>query len=301
VPLTQFFKRRAPVAHCGNPLPQGVPMQSRHFKTLALLIGALCALPAPAQVPPISGIAHIAFRAGNLDLERAFFRKLGYEESFVLAGNGTPSEVFVKINDRQFIELYPLAGPSDTPGWMHVCYESGDLSALQALYAARGLKPPPAAKAGAGNLLFSLHDPDSRVTEFTQYMPGSRHTLDRGKHLGAQRIATELMGFDLPAANLAADRQFFTAGLGFQARDTRGGVRLHLAGLPGLHIEIHAAGALHAAGAGNRLETLFRVPDAEAAARRLSQFGFTVQRQKRRASIADPDGNLFVFVEDRAR
>jgi catechol 2,3-dioxygenase-like lactoylglutathione lyase family enzyme len=270
-------------------------MNALRMKTLALLLTAVCALPARAQAPPITGIAHIAFRVGNLDLERGFFRKLGFEEPFVLTSNGIPTEVFVKINDRQFIELYPRSDAAQTPGWMHVCYESGDLNTLQALYAAHGLKPSPVAKAGAGNLLFSLNDPDGRVTEFTQYMPGSRHSLDRGKDIGTQRIATELIGFDLPAANLAADRQFFTVGLGFEARDTRGGVRLHLAGLPELHIEIHAAGA------DDRLQTVFRVPDAARAAQQLSRLGFAVKRQKHSVSIADPDGNLFVFADGRAR
>jgi catechol 2,3-dioxygenase-like lactoylglutathione lyase family enzyme len=284
--------QRAPPSNRRNP---GVTMNTWQMKALALLLSAICALPAPAQAPPITGIAHIAFRASNLDLERGFFQKLGFEEPFVLTSNGKPTEVFVKINDRQFIELYPQTADTQTPGWMHVCYESGDLNALQALYAAHGLKPPPVARAGAGNLLFSLNDPDGRVTEFTQYMPGSRHTLDRGQHLGAQRIATGLIGFDLPAANLAADRQFFTAGLGFQARNTHSGVRLRLAGLPDLRIEIHAAGA------GDRLQTFFRVPDAARTAQQLSRLGFSVKRQKHSVSIADPDGDVFVFTDDPAR
>ncbi len=44
-------------------------------------------------------------------------------------------------------------------------------------------------KAAAGNLISSFNDPEGRVTEFTQYMPGSRHTLDQGQHLGAGRVS----------------------------------------------------------------------------------------------------------------
>jgi hypothetical protein len=83
-------------------------------------------------------------------------------------------------------------------GWMHVCFEAGDLNALIKYYDSTGLKAAPVRKAAAGNLISSTNDPEGRVTEFTQYMPGSRHTLDRGQHLGANRLSIELMGIDLP-------------------------------------------------------------------------------------------------------
>jgi len=271
-----------------------VTMKNLWLKALVLLAISACPLYSLAQAPPISGIAHFAFRVGNLDQARAFFLKLGFEESFVLTDNGKTSEVFVKINDRQFIELYPRTSDSQPLGWMHVCFESDALSALNGLYAAHGLKPPPVAKAGAGNLLFSISDPEGRVTEFTQYMPGSRHTLDRGKHLGEHRIAEELLGFNLPAANFAAERQFYTAGLGFDAQQMHSGVRLRLASAPHLEIEIHAAKD------GDRLQSLFRVPDAARAARQLSAQGLAVKRNRNLASVADPDGNVFVFVGDQA-
>ena len=253
------------------------------MKTLVLLAFAACPLYSLAQAPPISGI----------DKARAFFYKLGFEESFVLTDDGKTSEVFVKINDRQFIELYPRTGDSQPLGWMHVCFESDALGALNELYAAHGLKPPPVAKAGAGNLLFSISDPEGRVTEFTQYMPGSRHTLDRGKHLGEHRIAEELLGFKLPAADLTAERQFYTAGLGFDAQQMHSEVRLRLAAAPHLEIEIHAAKA------GDRPQSLFRVPDAAKAAQQLSALGLAVKRGRNLASVTDPDGNVFVFEGDQ--
>ncbi|MDR3749977.1 MAG: VOC family protein [Terracidiphilus sp.] len=268
-------------------------MKTLWIKTLVLLAFAVCQFYSQAQTPPITGIAHFAFRVGNLDQARAFFHKLGFEESFVLTEGGKASEVFVKINDRQFIELYPRTADSQPLGWMHVCFESDALSALNELYVAHGLKPPPVAKAGAGNLLFSISDPEGRITEFTQYMPGSRHTLDRGKHLGEHRISDELMGFKLPSADLAAERQFYVAGLGFEAQPTPSGVRLHLAAAPHLQIEIHAAKT------GDRLQSLFRVPDAASAARQLSALGLTVKRSRNLVSVAGPDGNVFVFVGDK--
>jgi hypothetical protein len=36
---------------------------------------------------------------------------------------GVPTQSFIKINDRQFIELYPQREASQTIGFMHVCFE----------------------------------------------------------------------------------------------------------------------------------------------------------------------------------
>ena len=119
-----------------------------------------------AQPPPpgsgIIGIANIAFRVSDLDREIAFLGKLGYEESFAMTNAGKTMEVFVKINDRQFIELYPQSDPSQPLGWIHVCYEAGDLNALQRFYASAGLAPSPVQKAAAGNIISSLKDPEGR-------------------------------------------------------------------------------------------------------------------------------------------
>ncbi len=167
-------------------------MKNRWIAIPALAMRALrCAVgAAPAPDAGIIGIAHIAFRVSDLDREIAFLGKLGYEESFAMTNGGKTTEVFVKVNDHQFIELYPRTDPPQPLGWMHVCFEAGDLNALIKYYDSTGLKAAPVRKAAAGNLISSTNDPEGRVTEFTQYMPGSRHTLDRGQHLGANRVSS---------------------------------------------------------------------------------------------------------------
>lgn len=277
----------------GSPKGQVVTMKKWCTKTLALVLA--CPLSLCAQTPPINGIAHIAFRVSNLDKALDFYHKLGFEESFAFTSGSRTTEVFVKVNDRQFIEVYPQSERPQPLGWMHVCYESNDLNALNALYVAHGLKPPAVAKAGAGNLIFSLHDPEGRVTEFTQYMPGSRHTLDQGKHLGANRVSEHLLGFDLPVSDLSAARQFFTAGLGFDAHDAKSGVQMSISTLPGARIEVHATKP------GDRPETIFGVSDLKKTARQLAELGIRVNQQKHRVAIEDPDGNVLVFADEKAR
>ncbi len=257
---------------------------------LACALSAIAFAQPPAPGAGIIGIAHIAFRVSNLDREVAFLGKLGYQESFAITNAGKTSEVFVKINDRQFIELYPHTDPKQPLGWMHVCFEAGDLDALIRYYDSTGLKAAPVRKAAAGNLISSTNDPEGRVTEFTQYMPGSRHTLDRGQHLGANRLSTELMGFDLPVREGAAEKEFYTD-LGFEAQAVDGNVRLTTPGAPGQVIELRSAHP------GAQPQFLFPVADARKAADALKNSGAQFDRDGKLIFVRDPDGNAFVFLE----
>ena len=40
----------------------------------------------------------------------------------------------------------------------------------------------------------TMKDPEGQTIEYTQYMPGSRHFEDRGKHLDGKRVAQTMMG-----------------------------------------------------------------------------------------------------------
>lgn len=240
----------------------------------------------------IDGIAHIAYRVSNLDAELAFLKKLGYEEAFRMTRRGQTSEVFVKVNDRQFLEVYPRTAPNQPLGWMHVCYESADLNALHDSMVAHGLAPRPVQKAGAGNLISSLKDPSGRTTEFTQYMPGSLHTLDRGKHLGSNRVSDTLLGFDVPVRNLQAARDFYTK-LGFEVDSADQTLRMTAPANENLRIEVRAEQP------GAVAETLFTVPDAKNAEGQLRYQGLEAKRIKKLVIVHDPDGNPLVFLQSQ--
>src|SRR5215470_9727020 len=185
--------------------------------------------PVPEQSPELAGIAHVAFRVSDVPRSRDFYRKLGFEQSFEFADPGKPPVSYMKINDRQFIELYGRADDSQALGLMHVCYEVEDIEALVREYGQRGLSPPPARKARAGNLLFVIRDPEDQIIEYTQYLPGSLHFEDRGKHLGEHRISEHLLAVGLLARDLAAERTFYTSKLAFETTsDDRDAVTLRI-------------------------------------------------------------------------
>jgi hypothetical protein len=145
-------------------------------------------------------------------------------------------------------------------------------------------------KAGAGNLISAINDPEGRVTELTQYMPGSKHMADKGQHIGMNRVSTELMGFDLPVKEGAADKEFYTD-LGFEANVENGNVRLTAPAAPNIHIELHA---WHP---NAQPQFLFPVSDARRAEEQLRGAGLTPVRDDKIVFVHDPDDNIFVFLE----
>jgi catechol 2,3-dioxygenase-like lactoylglutathione lyase family enzyme len=256
---------------------------------VALIFKAFDCFP---QTPQLDGIAHIALRVSNLDSSRNFFRRLGFEESFSLASAGATKEVFVKINDHQFVELYPRIDASQPLGWMHICYESASLNDLNSAYIARGLKPSPVVKAGAGNLIFSLKDPEERVVEFTQYMPGSLHFVDRGKHLGEHRISSELIGIRICTHDLALLEKFYKSGLGFEERVVKSRTRMQISGET-QWIEFDETSATRPT------EFWMLVCNADEAAHKALKQGLAVKQNKKVAFVDDPDGNIFALTENR--
>ena len=173
---------------------------------------------------------------------------------------------------------------------MHVCYEAAALSALNGLYVMHGLKPTALRKAGAGNLLFSLYDPAGRELEFTQYMPGSRHILDRGKHLGAGRVADQILGLDAPVKDLEVAKKFYSD-LGFDEEKEGKNVRLKIPSDPDLAIILHPALAKDGP------VFLLAIQDAGRTEDLLKAAGLRPERRDRVVYVRDPDGNLFELTE----
>jgi catechol 2,3-dioxygenase-like lactoylglutathione lyase family enzyme len=254
-------------------------------------------LPPP---PPLAGIAHAAIRVADLEASRAFYNKLGFEEAFAFDKNGITTQSFIKINDRQFIELYPRTRPSDPIGFMHVCFESTDIDALNKFYLDHGLAPIPVRKAAAGNLLFTLEGPEHQNIEYTQYMPGSRHSNDFGQHLSPTRISTALTGTALDMHDTVAANTFYIDKLAFKPAppfqpnlksdpSARSTLELQLPGTPAQYITFIP----HSPDSAFRM--FFPVDNLNQTADRLKSLNIPFNKSGLTLSIKDPDGNILVF------
>lgn len=256
--------------------------------------GLLALLLAPVSVAQqrtesgITGIAHFALRVSSLEGERTFLHQLGWEEPFALAVSDSSTEAFFKINDHQFIEIYSRSNPTQETGWMHLCFESDELSSLRKRYVERGLQPTEVSKGGAGNLLFSMHDADGPAVEFTQYMPGSRHSLDRGHHLGPNRISGELVGVRIPARDYASTAKFYVDGLGLHAGE---GARKDM-----FYTDRQEWISGVGGNAGSQAQFVFSVTSVPETRRFLSQHGVAFKERDHVVVVTDPDGNSFIFA-----
>jgi hypothetical protein len=179
---------------------------------------------------------------------------------------------------------------------MHICYLSTDLEPLNAEYTKRELKPSPVRKAGAGNMLMVVRGPENQTLEYTQYMPGSMHYEDHGKHLGENRISQHLLGAALAVKDLPAARAFYVDKLAFEPREeSAGGVYLRLPGGSGEEVKLEPAGDDTKPG------LFFTVPDLQRAAADLKSRGLEVKTTPTAVSVTDPDGVIMVFTRSSAR
>ena len=64
------------------------------------------ASPSMAASLDMEGVAHAAFRVGDVSVSREFHKKLGFDQAFEFNDASGTTTAYLKVNDRQFIELY---------------------------------------------------------------------------------------------------------------------------------------------------------------------------------------------------
>ena len=261
------------------------------IRVLALATVFLALLPTILHAqssPPLDGIAHVAIRVHDIAATRDFYARLGFQEAFSLSKDGAIAESFIKINDHQFLELYPVTTQNPNPAFLHVCFEASNLNAIFDDYASRGLTPVPIRTAEAGNLLFSLTGPERQFIEYTQYLPGSLHSNDQGKHLDDDRIADRMIAVSLSMQDQAAARDFYINQLNFKpiAGDP---MFLHMPGDSGQEVEIAQATL------GTRARITLRPSNLNKSLRRLHKEQIPLIKLKDTVAFTDPDGNFIVL------
>jgi catechol 2,3-dioxygenase-like lactoylglutathione lyase family enzyme len=258
-------------------------------KFVTLILALFCTLGLRAQSADLSGIAHVAFRVNDLAKSRDFYNKLGFEQAFEFTDASRTSVAFIKVNDRQFIELYPRTADSQPGGLLHICFEASDIESVRGAYLKRELLPAEVKKARAGNLLFVMHDPEGQLLEYTQYLPDSLHSMDHAKHLGEHRISDHLLEATTWVKDIQAERAFYAAALSFESASPTG-FEFFIAGNSGDKVGLQPQTATA------QPRITFRVSIVRRTARDLRSRGFHVQKSRGAASIADPDGSILSFV-----
>jgi catechol 2,3-dioxygenase-like lactoylglutathione lyase family enzyme len=163
-------------------------------------------------------VAHVAFFVSDLTKARAFYEGLlGYEEPFTLPKpDGSVQIAFVKINDRQWIELF--SGPTAGEGQLnHVAIYTDDADRMRDYLASRHVNVPASAPKGrTGNKNFMVTDPDGHNVEIVEYQPDSWTATDAGKHLPASRVSDRALHLGILVGSLDRATAFYNGILGFQ-------------------------------------------------------------------------------------
>jgi lactoylglutathione lyase len=185
--------------------------------TLAIVASAQT--PAAPARPRIVGVAHIGLRTDNLDAARNFYaHQLGFEEAFKLdRPEGGLMLVYFKVNDHQYIEVFPgWKGPEQLV-FSHVAFETDNAQQLRDYLASKGVKVPATLHPGLdGNLSFMIKDPDGHDVEFVQYMPGSLHSRNFGKSLPAARVSERIIHVGTTVSDRAVFDALYRDILGFR-------------------------------------------------------------------------------------
>jgi catechol 2,3-dioxygenase-like lactoylglutathione lyase family enzyme len=188
------------------------------MKILAAAVAGVTILTAQdIQRPRITGLAHIALFVQDIEKSRQFYNGLlGYEEPFLLNNaDGTLSLTFVKVNERQYIELFPQR-ESGSDRLHHISIETDDAEGMRRYLASKGVKVPDTVPRGrSGNANFNIKDPDGHTIEIVQYLPTGWSVRDRGKAMPAKRISERIMHLGIIVNELERATKFYRDILGF--------------------------------------------------------------------------------------
>jgi len=174
------------------------------------------------QRPKITGVAHIALAVHDIEKSRAYYKDfLGYGKPYKLDNpDGSLSLTFIKVNERQYIELFPEKTAA-TDRLLHISIEVENAEAMRLYLRSKGVKvPDKVSKGRIKNSNFMITDPDGHLVEVVQYEPDGLTVLAKGKFLdestAAPRIAPRMSHVGIIVGSLEPAMKFYGGILGFQ-------------------------------------------------------------------------------------
>lgn len=270
--------------------------------------------------PKLLGVAHMALAVSDIEKARVFYKDfMGFDEPYDLKNaDGTLSLTFIKINDQQYIELFPgyKAGEDRL---RHISFYTDNAEQLRQYLKTKGVTVPDKAnKVRIGNTSFNVKDSEGHTVEFTQYEPTGWTIREQGKFIGKQRISARIMHLGIIIGDVPAAMGFYHDILGFNefwrgnARntDTVSWINMRLPDSPD-YIEFMLYANLPAPDARTSQHHIcLEVPDIEKALAQLEASPArksytrpleirTGVNQRRQLNLFDPDGSRIELMEPR--
>lgn len=190
------------------------------FLLAASELDALTPDAAPIR-PRITGISHVGYFVSDLPRAIAFWHDLlGFDEPYDLKKKDS-NEVriaFIKINDRQHVELFneePTAPPNRMS---HICFTVDNIEQMRAYLRSKGfnVKSGNGGKTHTGDYAFEIKDPEGTLVEFVQSLPTGMEAQAAGKFMSATRIADDLYHVGFLVRDSEKSIAFYHDVLGFK-------------------------------------------------------------------------------------
>ncbi len=168
--------------------------------------------------PPIIGVAHIGLKTSDLRAADNFYgHVLGFNHFSLDKPTGGLMLNYYKVNDHQYIEIYPTLQNQAEDRMTHFAFETTDIQQLRDYLSAHDVKVPATLKPGLDkNLSMMVKDPEGHSVEFVQYMAGSLHSSQFGKLLPDTRVSQRMIHVGVTIQDRAAADRFYADILGFR-------------------------------------------------------------------------------------
>jgi lactoylglutathione lyase len=170
------------------------------------------------KLPQIVGLSHIGLYAHDVEKSRAFYKDfLGFAEPYsVTNDDGSLRLTFIKINDRQAVELFPEK-EAHGDRLYHIALITDDAVGMRDYLATHGVKvPDKVGKGRIGNFNYFIKDPDGNTVEIVQYLTNGLTLLNQEKFLPATRIAGRMPQVGILTRDLDAAKKFYEGILGLR-------------------------------------------------------------------------------------
>jgi catechol 2,3-dioxygenase-like lactoylglutathione lyase family enzyme len=183
------------------------------------MIAIYSQLKSEIKCPKITGVAHIALYVKSIDQAKAFYENfLGFAEPYSLKKPDSEelAMIFVKINDRQLVEIFPETTP-EADRFSHFAIETDDAEAMRKYLGSKGYKVPEKTPTGrTGNFNFTVSDPNGIRCEIVQYTATGFTGKNIGKDMPETRISKHMSHVGFMVADLDSAMKFYRDILGFK-------------------------------------------------------------------------------------
>jgi lactoylglutathione lyase len=194
------------------------------MKIRILFLALVTLAPVVAQEAPkrprITGISHAAFYVSDMAKARAFYEGfLGYQSPFSIPRKDPKEQlVWIKINDRQTVELFPGSEVSaEADRLYHIAVETDDAEGMRLYLQSKGVAVPPKTAIGKiGNKNYFVKDPNGNIVEIVEYLPESWTMREKGKFIPDTRVSTRMSHVGVMIGQLDASLKFYGDILGFK-------------------------------------------------------------------------------------